>query len=314
MGSVSGRRENGFITVRKDVRFAGNTDIGPVIGKKIYIRDSGSAGYDGLTPATAVPTLTAAVALASDWDTIQFLPCDTAVGPTVPYHFIYEISAPVHITQRGLKIFGWNTSGHQWANPMIRCAANTTPAALINVDADSVEIGYLSFYNGYAGSVAINLSYSSATYAPHVHDCYFKGADSGYVGITTGAASYDCVSAIIERCYFAQQAHSGIEWYAGAGAMIRDCDFIVPAGCNGIDLLQAAAGKLWSFIIGNRFIAQSNTTSYGVKFTATPSDGYLMITGNQFINFADQAHCLPDNDGLCGLNYYNATAMTVTKN
>jgi len=312
MGSVSGRRENGYITVRKDVRFAGNTLLGNPIGKTLYVCDSGSAAYDGLTPETAVPTLTAAVALASNYDTILVLP-STLSTATVPYHFIYETAAPVHVTQRGLKIFGQNTSGNQWANPMIRCAAATTPASLINVDADQVEIGYLSFYNGYAGSNAINLSYSSATYAAHVHDCYFKGADSGYYAITTGAASFDCAGAIIERCYFAQEATACIQWYAGAGSKIENCYFVVGSATYGIEVVKQGAGKLWDFISNNKFITYgTNTNTYGIKFTATPTDGYQMIDGNHFVNFVDAGHCITDNDGLNGLNYLGDNVLTVT--
>lgn len=309
MPHLKGMEIGGYIEIPRNVRFMGATkfDNENPIGDTFYVRDTGSTANVGTKADKPFPSISYALTKAGDWDVIRVLPnaTYTTVGTG---RFLVEADTPLTITQRGLKLLGYNKSFRGWGNPMVRCTSGAGGHSIIDVNADDVEIGYLGFYPNTAASKGINFSYSQATYGGYLHDCYLKGGDVAVAGVTTGAASYDCVGMHIERCYFQQFLTSCIEWYAGAGAAIEQCTFVVPNGKNGINSLQQGSGKLWSFILNNKFLAQG-TTSQGIKDTETPSNYYRMIDGNEFAGFADEAHCFTYSALWTGRNYLDGVLI-----
>lgn len=280
-------------------------------GNTWYVRDVGDDDATGNKITEPLLTISKAVSLANDWDTIIVLPNKTytTVGTG---RFLVEADTPITIDQRGLRLLGTNTSGRSWGNPMVRNTSGAGGDQLFRINADDVEIAYLGFYPNKASSTGIAFSFANATYGSHIHDCYFKGGGAASYAVTMGDATYDCVSLQIERCYFQEFATACVKWYAGMGATLKDCIFRVTNSTYGVDLWQAAGGKGYFYFLHNLFLS-GGTGAYAIYPTATPSDYYGLVDDNRCVGFADEAHCgaIFANTNVAGMNYHNATLMTL---
>lgn len=251
-------------------------------------------------------TITAALAVAADYDIIYV------------FQGVWTEAATLNITQTGLKLFGCQTSGHQWGQPSIK--GSGTNSSIISVNANEVEIAYLGIHQpvAYAG---IRVCTTDNYWRTHVHDCYFGGNGIGTYGIVMGdttagggafGVTVDAPCTIVERCYFQDWVTADVFFNCGYGSTVRNCVLEVNANCIGIQYYTDGTSRPFAYILDNRFTAVSNSTSTAISITNTPTAGYLMITGNQFIVFGSDNLCITKRTGYTGLNYNGITTVAIT--
>ena len=251
-------------------------------------------------------TITAALAIAGDYDIIYV------------FQGVWTEAATLNITQTGLKLFGCQTSGHQWGQPSIKGSGTNT--SIITVNANQVEIAYLSIHQpvAYAG---IRVTTTGDFWRTHIHDCYFGGNSAGTYGVvmgdtTAGGGAFgqttDAPCTVVERCYFTNWTTAAIFFNCGAGSSVRNNVIQVEANASGIIYYTNGTSRPDAFILDNRFTARSNSTSTGISITNTPTAGYLMIDGNHFIVFGSDNLCITKRTGYTGLNYLGVTVVAIT--
>lgn len=320
------RTADGYVNVDQAVRFQKGVLYSSVIssenpiGDTYYVRNTGNDGNNGLSVDACFLTLSRAVAVAGDWDNIIVLqPTDGANYLVEAVSAVDDANIPINVTQRGLKILGGMTSPHTLGGPTIH--THVAAADILTINAHNVEIAGINWQNQAAGGgrrIAVGTTASSSGWTKtHIHDCSIYGVGTAYaiVGIDVGAighGSIDAPNTVIERCYFLYCGGSSIEWSAGYGSMIKDCVFQVADGSNGIFYYTNTLDRPFAFILNNKFVTNS-TSAVGINVYQTPTAGDLMIDGNVFVNFADDAHCISKLlDHYCGLNYNGEHVMALT--
>jgi len=275
-------------------------------GVVYYVSKDGADSNDGKSWETAFLTITAALAVAGDHDTIL-------IGTG-----IYTEGATLTITQTGLKLLGVQTSGHQWGQPSIKSTATET---LIMVEANQVEIAYLSIHHVGAGC-GIEVAVTENYWRTHIHDCFFGGNNIATYGIVMGNTRLSGVGAgntvdapctIVERCYFQDWVTASIFMNCGYGSVVRNCVIVVRTAAIGIQYYTDTTSRPHGLILDNKFITIDSTNAIGISVTNTPTAGYLLVDGNHFTNFASAAKCLDkQSSGYQGLNYFGITALALS--
>ena len=268
------------------------------VGEVYYVRDDGDDGNSGKTPAQAFETLKFAVSVAGNWDKI-------IVFPSTDCSTYLEVN-PIAITQIGLKIFGAQPTRYMWGSPAIHTHAATT---LMTIDANMVEIAFLSFHHQGAG-ISLQIGQTGVAWRAYIHDCHFGGNNEATYGIDMGG-TMDAPFTVVERCYFQGYAEAGIRSYAYYST-IKDCDFEVYDSKYGILHTADTGNRPGTRIIDNRFSTTDSTSAVGIQVSNTPTAGMLFVDGNHFANFNSDAHCISTVAGYTGLNWFGSTVIAVS--
>lgn len=225
-----------------------------------------STAGDGKSWETAFRTLTAALAVAGDYDVIF-------VGPG-----FYTEATALTITQTGLKIIGCNSSG-KTRGP---CALKGPTAAghIIQIDNDvnDVEIGNISFIQD-AANYGIRLGSAASGYCwrTHIHNCAFFGDSTGtyaigvYGATTTPSAGAfpDVAECVVEDCYFYAWTSASLCVY-GTRTMVRNN---VIFGLTGDVGIVAGIGRPFGVISGNKINMAGTAT--GILVTGDDDTGWI---------------------------------------
>jgi hypothetical protein len=229
---------------------------------------------DGSTWENAFKTITAALAVAGNYDIIY-------VGPG-----FYTEAAELTITQVGLKIIGCNSSGKTRGPCAMKTPTAAGPMLTIAVNANDVEICNIAFI-ATSGQKAIQLGGAASGYVwrTHIHDCAFFGDDTGtyavavYGATTTPSAGAfpDVAECVVEKCHFYAWATAAICTY-GTRMLNRANTIFVPA--NGVGIVLGT-GRPFSEVSYNK-ICGVNSGDTGILVTGD-SDGATIVTMNSVV-------------------------------
>lgn len=251
----------------------GGTVVHQFNGADVWYVDktNNAVAGDGKSWENAFTTITAAIAVAGNYDTIF-------VGPG-----FYTEAAALTITQTGLKIYGCNSSG-KTRGP---CSMKTPTAAgsmlTIAVNSNDVEIAGISFI-ATSGQKAIEIGDAATGYVwrTHIHDCGFFGDDTGtyaigvYGATTTPAAGAfpDCAECVVENCYFYAWATACTCCY-GTRVLIQNNTMFIPTTGNGIII---GCGRPFQLVAHNNICGVGGTET-GMVITGN-DDGSVMLVLN----------------------------------
>jgi hypothetical protein len=229
---------------------------------------SGADANSGLTWASAFKTITKALTVATAYSTIYVK------------QGIYLEGATLAITQAGLKIIGVQTSGLTYGQPSIHTHGTET---LMTINAHQVEIAFLSFHDQGAGTSLV-IGNTAATWRTHIHDCFFGGNGTALYGIDAGNLN-DAPFTVIEDCYFEAYVTAAIHQNA-FNSTVRRNTFNIRTADTGIQYHPTGGDRPYGYILDNKFVTTDSTDSIGIDVEGTPTPGFLMISGNHFLNFA----------------------------
>lgn len=281
------------------------------IGNVYYVRQTSETGYSDFFDKynyvnnagqnSVQPTITAALAVAGDYDTIYVTPGT------------YEEEG-MTITQAGLKLIGLAVTGLTRNTPMILGETK----ALLNINADDVEVAGFHFYQvgAFAAVIVATTAFGDAVWRTYIHDCHWDGDAMTYgiiLGQTGGAGAAEAVAAVVERCKFLYVVTACIQ-NNSENVVIQNCLFRCIASCIGIEDTPDGDDRPDRWYLDNRFQTVDGTNAIGIKVTNTPTAGLIFIDGNHFgFKFNDTAHCISKtNAGYLGLNYRGHGAITAT--
>jgi hypothetical protein len=217
-------------------------------------------GKSRLHPKTSI---TEALAVASDYDTIIVAPGD------------YDEGAALTITQAYLKIYGDNTNRNHHSSMLY---SSTATSELVIIKAHGVEIAYLGLVQAKAReAIQIGDTAGQAYWKIHIHHCKFDGYGTGTYGIASGDTA-DAPDIMVNDNHFRSFATAAIQgnWTRGC---IENNTIIIAAGTIGIEHVPNA-GDRSNTIIRKNTIQGVNSTDTGIKLTGTPSAGAVTITEN----------------------------------
>jgi hypothetical protein len=259
-----------------------------------YVDKNASTAGDGRCWKSAFKTVTAALAVAGDYDTI------------VIEQGVYDEGAVLNLTQKGLTLKGSNTSGYMYGTTSLKASA--ADHIIITIAADQIEICNLSFIQNNAKAV-IAIDHTAAVYKTHIHDCHFGSATATY-GIDAGG-TFDAVDTIIERCGFVCGGNVGVRMNATRAAII-DCTFQIGTAGEGYVHTPGTADRPYTRVVGCRFFTEDVTNGVGITVTNTPTAGMFFVDDCHFAYFADDNHAVSKRTGYCGLNWRDAAVLPVT--
>lgn len=306
------------LRVTRKVDFTGATQIGIGDGftnrGTVYYVLGGESGvlgadtYDGKSWEHPKATIANALATATTWDTIV-VGCNTSAT--------YLEGATLAMDNMGTKLFGAMTSGYTWGTPSVHTHGTET---LIKINAHACQIGWIGFHSQGAGC-SLEIATTDSYWRNHVHDCYFGGNATAlwaivmgnYTGSGVGTGStVDAPCTVVQRCHISQYAIGSIFFACGYSSRVENCDIQVGTALKGIQYENNTTSRPYAYILDNRIHTIDSTNGVGISVTNTPSQGYLVVDGNSFINFNDDAHCCSKRTGYCGINWNGATALTAT--
>jgi hypothetical protein len=251
---------------------------------------------DGTSMAKGFPTLTAALAVANNYDTIIVAQSAIMTCPTAGWT----------ITKTGLKIIGTNLAPGTQSNA-IKKIAGTTPMFLIK--ADRVEIANLCLSQRIAyPCIQIGDTAGQAYYQIYIHDCNIEG-QTGTFGISpgpTGAAANDQaspVNLVVENNYFDGFVTAAIVANGDRCSYIGNTIHVYTDGA-GISHKSGTGDRPGNVFNYNNFRGLSASTTKAIVFAAKPTVGDAMIVGNMLSGSFNVT--ITDCD--CGVNNYVADA------
>jgi len=268
-------------------------------GDDYYVDASIAAGayQDGLSWETAFNTITKALVAAGDYDTIRIAAGD------------YDEGAVMNITQKGLHIIGEDISENGYPTLIMASAANHV---IFVIKANEVVIANCGFVQTNAkAAIEIGAGAGEAWYKIIIRGCKFDGWGTCTYGIANGSGA-DVPDITIENNLF-RSIDTGCILTNSTRAIIRNNRFIL-TGLADVGIVHSPNGgdRPDTQIICNEFIAYDATNGVGITVSNTPTAGYLYVKGNQFVNFADNNHCISKRTGYTGLNYLGITAIAIT--
>jgi hypothetical protein len=259
-----------------------------------YVDSDVSVSGNGKSWKNAFKTVKEAVTAAGDHDVILI------------QKGIYDEGEVLNITQEGLKIFGCNTTHHMFGTTSLKASA--ADHEILNIQANEVEIGHLSFIQNNANKVLV-IDHTAAVYKTHIHDCHFGAATATY-GVYAGGL-FDAVDTHIERCHFTCGVNVGV-YINGTRCSVVDCVFHVGTAGEGIVYYQDGGDRPYGRIFHCFFSTTDHANGVGVTISNTPTVGFLHIDDCHFAYFADDDHCITKQTGYLGYNYRDATVIAVT--
>jgi hypothetical protein len=286
----------GFPTPLYDTNFLGSDDDRyHSKAKTWYVDKDVTASGDGRCWMSAFKTVTEALAVADEYDTVMI------------HEGVYDEGAVLEITQKGLRLFGENTTFHMYGTTSLKASA--ADHVIIDVQADQVEIAYLSFIQNNANKI-ITIDHSASVYKTHIHDCHFGSAGATYA-IDAGG-TFDAVDTIIERCHFTVgTALVGVRMNATRSALVN-CYFAIAGSGTGYVHTPNTADRPYTRVIGCKFHAEDVTNGNGIVVTNTPTAGMFYVGDCLFSYFASDNKAVSKRTGYCGLNWRDAAVLPVT--
>jgi len=220
--------------------------------------EDGSNGNDGLTPATAKASITAALALcsASRRDTIYVLRWGTDNSETWP----------IPMSVAGVSVIGMRAGGpnhSSWAYII-----GTEASAIFHVTAAQCRIQNF-LLQGYDTTENMITSTNAAGQCGIVGN-FFATCDNA-IGGETAASSLGYHSSIENNFFSAQVADAGIIQYNPAHLMIRNNIFSRVGGSYAIDMNRP--GRVT--IANNRFIVTGDTDGAAIRLQAATTLGLI---------------------------------------
>ena len=259
--------------ISKTKGYIGANDYGTCKKNKTYYvcGSDGSNTYDGLSPDRPFATLTYALTIAGNYDTIVISPKSTL-----------DAAASYTITQTGLKITGNNKSEFNH-NALVTLAATASPIFIIA--AHEVEITNLGITQQSASSCIQLGSAAGQSWAKLViKGCRFDGWSTATSCISRVNANVDCPDMTIENCFFKSFAGPVLE-VNDTRSIIRNNIIKVAATFAAITISSTAGDRGDNVICGNRIVGV-NSTDTGILISGTPDAGKLMVWDNYIFNCA----------------------------
>jgi len=238
--------------------------IGDSGGRVFYVNaNAGTTGLDGRSRKSAFLTLTEANAVATTRnDTIYMADGD------------YDEGAVVNITTQGLRIIGEGPKSGYHNKAMIYSGS---ASHLMTINKHEVVIDNVHFSMPDDGYDAVRVGTTAASYKVTIRNCRFDGW-SGEYGIYT---STDCPDLLIEDCLFRSWNTAAIYMNVTRG-MVRRCIFHVVTDKIGIEHIPNGGDRPDAIYMDNTFSGVANSSTTGIKFTGSPSNGTITIVRNIF--------------------------------
>jgi len=253
-------------------------------GSVWYVDASVTASGHGKTWGKAFKTITEAVAVASNYDTIA-----VAAGD-------YDEGAVINITQEGLRIIG---SGSQTRQVSLWYTSSASHH-IVTINAHNVEISGMAFYQTKNNKDCIRVSTTASYFKAWIHDCWLSGAGTGEYGVHTGT-TYDSPDIMVEDCQFKDFATACIYANTTRG-IFRNNILLVAASTIGIEHVPNSGDRPDQMYIGNKILG-ANSSDTGIKITNTPSALTYMILENLIAGCNTTITSKATNDAACILNY-----------
>lgn len=283
---------DGSISVEQSI-YARN--LIPIRGSIWFVDGGVTTSGTGKNWARAFKTVTEALAVAGDYDTI------------VIQEGIYDEGAVLNITQTGLTIMGMNTTNYMFGTTSLKASA--ADHIIFTIAANQVKIFNLSFIQNNATPV-IKIDHTAAVYKTHIRDCHFGSGTATY-GVDAGG-TFDAVDTIIERCSFTVGAAVvGVRMNATRCAIINSF-FQIGTGSTGYVHTPTTGSRPYTRVLGCKFHTVDVTNGIGITVTGTPTVGFFTVDDCHFLYFADDNHAVSKRTGYCGLNWRDAAVLPVT--
>ena len=250
--------------------------------------DSAVSGTSGKSQSEAFATITEALAVAQDYDTIW-----VAAGD-------YDEGAALAITQTGLKIIGQSNS-----NQMLTMLYSSSASHhLMTINAHNVEISNMGFYQTKDTYSAIMCSTTASFFKIWIHDCRFTSS-AGEYGVHFGT-TYDSPDCLLENCKFDAWQTAAIYCYCTRGC-VRHNDVITVAAKIGIHLPATGSNRGGLMCYKNNVLGV-NSTDTGISVGAVNA-GMLFLSGNLVCGCGTANISQFANGQYCGTeNYASSTA------
>ena len=261
-------------------------------GKTIYVNANLLKNGDGSSMDSGLTSITDALAVATNYDTIIVQQSSIMTCPTAGWT----------ITQTGLKIIGTNLAPGTQSNA-IKKTAGTTPMFLIK--ADRVEIANLCLSQRIAyPCIQIGDTAGQAYYQIYIHDNNIEGQTATYgiaPGPTASAANSQAspVNMVVENNFFRGFTTAAIVANGDRCSYIGNTIYVYAAGV-GIKHISGTGDRPCTTIADNYLSGISSTSTYGITFAATPTAGDVILTRNYLSGTWDAT--ITDIGGGC-MNY-----------
>jgi hypothetical protein len=258
-----------------------------------WVDGSLGASGGGYLPSDAFQTLTEAVATAAAGDVI---------------HVKGEPTEPDTVTiDKELIIIGENESDNVYKTMFY----NTGDYPILTVKANNCVIKNIGFVQNHANpAIQIGDTAGQAYYKLIIDNCKFDLFATGTYAIAGGDTA-DAPDITITNNLFRSFATAAI-LSNFTRALIKGNRFIVPTALAAIVHSPDTSSRPDTHILDNVFVTGDGTNAVGITVSNTPDAGTLLVDGNHFIGFADDAHVCSKRTGYMGLNYGGVTAITIT--
>jgi hypothetical protein len=285
----------------------------PSMGKEYHVRKTTDAHYDEWFDMvnfahhdgtySVQTTITAALAVADDFDTIWVYPGQ------------YKEVATLAITQDSLRLLAVQMGPRRaLTRTEIRQHGNAEVDIISVEGAHNVEIaGFrLTPYNS-ADSNAITIGGATACYGTYIHDNYFYAPNQILCQAIEMGAGAGCDSIVIQNNDFWKGGSASentyiIDWVDAPRSIIQGNTFTCVGGVNHHQIHctdTTANGYLLDNVFWN-----NEGTAIGI-YVGTPSANDYLIDGNHFINYgADDDRCIYTAAAVnCGINWNGDTVI-----
>jgi len=278
--TVHGNRGlQGFLA--DSLQYSRNLSTGYIVGDKWYVNGDVAGTGDGTTWDKAFKTFAEAVAAIGDDDVIFLAPGSYNEGVTHT------------ITEDNVKIIGVGSGRGVATEPTLASYVSGSDEGdedILYLEGDNIEVSGIRFLmgNGYWGIRAGETTNATNLW---VHDCYFySGAQGGGKGVEMGrrdGTNGNAISFLTENNTFFK-CGTGIN-LDGSRAQVKNNTFLA-YGQTSVQITcpQSGSQRNSNVITDNKFIVlRANDGEKGIYFSgaSSPTDGTMLVDGNQFINF-----------------------------
>jgi len=292
---------------------------GSVFGNTYFVdKTNGSDGDTGKEPERAFKTITKAVSVAGDNDTIIVAPGQ------------YKEAGTINITQSNLKLLAANIGPNTALTQTEIRQHGNVDAPCITCNVPGFELaGFRITPFSSANGIGVLLGSTADTYGAYLHDNYFYCTEAGLASaIVMGdwneddELGFDCDSVYIAHNEFYAGgnyvASTGvIQWNSATRGVIRDNVFRHYANhvtSFAINIFDAPGYR--GAILDNRFVFSEIGVALGVAVAINNPvavGGDLIIDGNSFVNYAIDDSCIASRAATClGVNYANHEVIDAT--
>lgn len=209
-------------------------------------------------------TITAALAVADDWDEIFVAPGD------------WDEGAVLAVTQEGLRIFGPSDNENQH-RAMIYSSSASHHLMTVNAHHVTVEgLGFTQTKDTYNG---IMWSTTASYHKGVVRNCRFDGYGAGEYGVHLGS-TYDSPDMVVEKNRFHSWQTAAL-YYNTTRGVVRDNLVHTVAAKIGIQVAQTGGNRPGGFIYKN-YVLGVNSTDTGISVAAVNA-GNIHLSNNYVV-------------------------------